>query len=587
MKLRFILILTLVLQITAVYAQINISNKLVASWPLDSNLTDVTGNSPNGTRVNNPIFTTDRFGQIEKALKFNGNNQFAKFGDILDTVFCDSPNAIFTVSGWFKPDTIPSSRSVVIGKAAGGTGPYQWYIYLDVDGKLVAALCSKAMGPTNYIEKKSTVVVTPKTWSHFVFTFDGTLITPASRINLIVDTIQVSTIASNVGSMGSTTQNTVQQLTIGGGHAAGNSNQVTNPFKGAIDDIRIHNRILNWSEIVYLFTEHSDSNLTVNINDGIDGYWPIDSNVLDYSGNNYNGTLMNNPAYIKDRANRNNGAIQFNGTTQYVRVGDVLDTLFCHKPNAVFSISGWLKFVDTPSTRQVLLSKAAGGSGPYQWYLYIDTDGKLVAAFCSTANGPTDYVEKKSPNLISTTNWTHFVFNFNGYALDRTNRIQLYSDTVVGELFTDVGNMQTSSENTDQEIIFGACHIAGNPTIPVNQFKGALDDIRIHNRNLNMKEISYLYHTISPYLGSGLKNIIDYPSSQIYPNPAKNYVTISFSSPIGKYNVAIYNLTGELVYKSDASSQNFNIDISSLNSGMYMLVIKNNESLFSHKLIKE
>jgi len=551
-------------------SQVDISKGLCSYWEFDGNLDDLSNNNFNGTAFNSPIFSTDRFGNPgNMSIELNGTSQYISFGDILDSVFSKSPEAKFTISGWLNPSSIPSGRSVIIGKAAGGVGPYQWYVYIDSDGKIVAALCSTPNGPTDYIEKKSTKALQVGKWSHFVFTFDGSLSPNTNRVNIYLDTLAGS-LMSNVGNMGSTSQNTNQHISIG----ASNINSAPgNFYKGKVDEIRIHSRILTQDEITYLYL--IDKSMKVDLQSGLQAYWPLDSSGNDISGNKYHGTLSNNPSFIVNRYNKPYTAAHFNGTNQYMYTGDILDSVFCSKPNAFFSISGWLKPDSYRNQRQIIIGKSAGGTGPYQWYVYLENNSKIVAALCSTPYGPTDYVESISTLPVSLTNWHHFVFTFDGSKSNRVERINIYLDTIKGySPYTNVGSMGSTTVNTNQYLTMAAGHNENDPFTPSNQYLGSLDDIRIYNRVLNILEIGALFREIPTYhlAVNELESTRSQPDFVVYPNPSSSELYIkSIDFKSNELKCEIYNSSGILCHTQNLSDLDNPLNISSLSSGIYFI----------------
>lgn len=233
---------------------------LVLCLPFNGNPTDEGNAKFNSTPMNNPQLTLDRFGKANSAYSFNGINQYIRYGDILDSVFTKNPLK-FSVSGWVKGSPpAPPFRSVIIGKSGGGAGPYQWYVLWDNDGKLIGTLCSAAMGPTNYIEQKSTFTTPPNTWTHFVYTFDGSK--PQNQRNAFYVNTIPGVGSPMVGNLGTTTQNTNQEITIGAGHAANNPLISNNNLNGAVDDIRIYNRVISLNEIQALYSGKDSINYT-------------------------------------------------------------------------------------------------------------------------------------------------------------------------------------------------------------------------------------------------------------------------------------------------------------------------------------
>lgn len=69
----------------------------------------------------------------------------------------------------------------------------------------------------------------------------------------------------------------------------------------------------------------------------------------------------------------------------------------------------------------------------------------------------------------------------------------------------------------------------------------------------------------------------------MYPNPVENYLTIRSKSKITR--VQVYSLLGDLVM--DVNSNFLRINLSNLNSGIYMIKIHSNQFFVTKKLIKK
>lgn len=71
----------------------------------------------------------------------------------------------------------------------------------------------------------------------------------------------------------------------------------------------------------------------------------------------------------------------------------------------------------------------------------------------------------------------------------------------------------------------------------------------------------------------------------VYPNPAKNYVTINTNGIVqGEYDVMIYNIQGQLVL-SQRNNTNATLNISELANGMYILKLYSGEHIGYKKLM--
>ena len=68
----------------------------------------------------------------------------------------------------------------------------------------------------------------------------------------------------------------------------------------------------------------------------------------------------------------------------------------------------------------------------------------------------------------------------------------------------------------------------------------------------------------------------------IYPNPVREYLTISVSDIV---NVKIFNITGAVVFSQDTSSKNFVIDMRPYESGTYILQLTTKSKVITEKII--
>lgn len=101
-------------------------------------------------------------------------------------------------------------------------------------------------------------------WYHAVLVFDGSV--PASdRVKLYVNGSMTNVgIYIQQGTMGTTTTNSRQYITIGATHDQGNPLSHASFFDGSIDDIRIYNRPLTAAEIDTLFHENGWTSSVLN-----------------------------------------------------------------------------------------------------------------------------------------------------------------------------------------------------------------------------------------------------------------------------------------------------------------------------------
>jgi len=209
---------------------------LVAHYPFDGDASDVSGNGNNGTVMGGGTFTTDRFGNPNGAF----SSTTTSYVNIPDSASLDLQSA-FTLSAWFKMDAVIHAYSALISKDYATA----YSIGIDSGGN---GICPAPSGTVRkmrlYVGPYPSVVYfnsdfSCNTWYHVAVTFDDS----ANQAQLYVDGNLVDTQAMTLSPLINTSP-----LGIGkdGVH--------TDRFVGAIDDVRIYNRVLTSSEIAQLYT---------------------------------------------------------------------------------------------------------------------------------------------------------------------------------------------------------------------------------------------------------------------------------------------------------------------------------------------
>ncbi len=90
---------------------------------------------------------------------------------------------------------------------------------------------------------------------------------------------------------------------------------------------------------------------------------------------------------------------------------------------------------------------------------------------------------------------------------------------------------------------------------------------------------------------TGYDNITSSHDISIYPNPADSHINIALEiSDVSDISINIYNVFEELVYQSDSyvygvGKQNFKIDGNKLSSGVYLIQILINETVYTKKVV--
>ncbi len=87
--------------------------------------------------------------------------------------------------------------------------------------------------------------------------------------------------------------------------------------------------------------------------------------------------------------------------------------------------------------------------------------------------------------------------------------------------------------------------------------------------------------------GVGLNDIsLANSTYKVYPNPAKNYLTITNPS-ISTFSIELYNNLGQLIQKDSSTNTTFTCALETLNSGVYHLKISDDQHQEMHKIVIE
>jgi hypothetical protein len=219
----------------------------------------------------------------------------------------------------------------------------------------------------------------------------------------------------------------------------------------------------------------------VNLDKGLQAYYPFDGNANDASGNN-NNPVFNNATITTDRFGKPNSAYHFNGVYQYIRIPN---TPSLNLKNQI-SISAWVRptgFYYGICHASQIISKGGGNYSPGYYALRFDDalfsggtgcDGGLCDTLHQSFRGTGTVLEPYAGDFIKKDKWYHVLYSNDG------KTAKLYVDC---ELKYSVAFPETFTSNED--LFFGKSDDSFFPF----WLNGDLDDIRIYNRALSDLEI--------------------------------------------------------------------------------------------------
>lgn len=204
----------------------------IAQWKFDegsgTTTADSSGNGHTGTLANSPAWLSGRIGN---ALSFNGGTA------VVNAVGGGSINNLYatgmTVSAWINVTAFPATgNNRIIDKDNAVNG---WFFGVNSASKL-------EFWSDNYdtiAKRVSSGSVTASAWKHVTVTWDGSF--TGANIHFYIDGVASDGTATN-GS-GTAHDDSTTPVTLG------NRPDLAKGFNGAIDELRVYNRVLTLSEI--------------------------------------------------------------------------------------------------------------------------------------------------------------------------------------------------------------------------------------------------------------------------------------------------------------------------------------------------
>ena len=213
-----------------------------AYFPLDGNISDSTGNTK-GAKKNGGVYTTNRNGIANKALKFTGSK--IEYVDLNDSFTFKS----MTISIWLRPDSVVpgASPSIFLSNLSNvtqfkGTG-IEFYIY---NNRKLSVLLGNVTNPPNSWANFSTKNKIPfNKWSHFACVIDS-----MKKIRLYINCkLDTSYSITTLGTF--RTSGTMMHI------GARANPHYENPFSGSLDEVKIFDKALNDNQVTGIYKDNS------------------------------------------------------------------------------------------------------------------------------------------------------------------------------------------------------------------------------------------------------------------------------------------------------------------------------------------
>jgi hypothetical protein len=206
------------------------------------------------------------------------------------------------------------------------------------------------------------------------------------------------------------------------------------------------------------------------------GYWPLDGDALDASGNGLDGTINGTVVPTADRSGNPDSAMQFGGGAgDNVDLGDPPQLQL----TGAMTLAAWVS-LDSSNTNNARIFAKAGGGGARSWSLNIEASSGGVAnpaTFQISTSGASN-ISISDPDPLGTDEWVHLA---GVYRPGEATEIYVNGELKARNT-TDIPRSQFS--NNGRTVLIGNRNDCGNCGWP-----GSIDDVRIYDEALTEGEI--------------------------------------------------------------------------------------------------
>jgi hypothetical protein len=212
------------------------------------------------------------------------------------------------------------------------------------------------------------------------------------------------------------------------------------------------------------------TSLPANLQQGLVGYFPLNGNAADASGNGNNGTVFGNLSNATNRFGIPDAALNFSGANTYILTGALNQSI------KFKSFSAWVKLNNFSQSGGGIVGIQAQGGEVFDAMVYNETGAGWFFG--------SDFFNRSSSSGFSETGaqWVHLVYTYEPF------NYKIYRN---GQLIYVNNQYDLNTFPNSAFVGIGIRHIG-----PSNAYINAtLDDIAIYNRALSAAEVQQLYNT--------------------------------------------------------------------------------------------
>lgn len=285
-------------------------------------------------------------------------------------------------------------------------------------------------------------------------------------------------------------------------------------------------------------------------------YYPFDNHANDESGQGHHGIAYG----VNGTADRNgnvNSAYLFDGVDDYIDLGDwrnggATTITFWARWDANNYYSRIVDFGNGPSSSNMIVSNN-GSTGRLYWGVVTPLRTSAITSTDAILNPP---------------QW-----DFYALSVDESGVMKMYKN---GTLLHQLSNSEVPELLTRTSQFVGRSNYSAD-----GYFKGAIDELRIFNIDLSDMEITQQYNFIPTDV-----EIIPLTNVKTYPNPVNTELTVEWDNGESA-QIRVFDMGGRCVYQVSGVYDRHRINTSSLDPGIYVLIIRAGNTDKVMKVVKQ
>lgn len=231
--------------------------------------------------------------------------------------------------------------------------------------------------------------------------------------------------------------------------------------------------------VVMIALGFAGGDVGADITTGLTGYWPLDGDAVDASGNGLDGEILGSVAPVEDRHDYEESAMLFPGQADsYIELGDPEALRF----SGAMTLAAWIRIDSYDTNGRIIARIGSGSARSYSLNIESDTYGRVGAFQVAASGSDLRIVDTVEPLDFTPDDWVHIAGTYEpGVAMS------IYINGALDEVLTE--NIPT------QQHIANTVRIGKSGTT-WGQFVGSIDDVRAYARTLSADDIKELYEFI-------------------------------------------------------------------------------------------